>query len=145
MARTYRRRTAPACTAYSAEFLAHAAGSTGTDETALTVQGRHKWHECGVGARSGHSQLQCLFCKASGTCCANSSKLVALCAQGCRAISGTYVVEQVRNGAILALAPADAPGRALEPLEALARALSSLPPAERCGREECSGHIGLPR
>lgn len=36
------------------------------------------------------------------------------------------------DGAIKALAPADAPGRTIGPLEALARALADLPPAERC-------------
>lgn len=58
-------------------------------------------------------------------------------AQGCRAISGTYVVEQERSGAILALAPAERPGRALGPLEALTRALGDLPPAERCALVLC--------
>jgi len=54
-------------------------------------------------------------------------------AQGCRAISATYVVDRAKNGAIMLLAPADKPGRSLGPLEALARALSELPPGERCG------------
>ena len=52
--------------------------------------------------------------------------------QGCRAISTTYLVEAAVDGAIKALAPADAPGRTIGPLEALARALADLPPADRC-------------
>ena len=36
------------------------------------------------------------------------------------------------EGAIKALAPADAPGRSIGPLEALARALADLPAAEQC-------------
>ncbi|KAK9839210.1 hypothetical protein WJX81_001660 [Elliptochloris bilobata] len=54
-----------------------------------------------------------------------------LIAQGCRAISATYVVEQAKDGAILALAPADRPGRTIGPLEALVSALKALPPADR--------------